>query len=405
MAVGWKGLPTLHPVAGVWLGTAKAGIKKPDRSDLTVFELAPGSAAAATFTRNRFCAAPVQLARRHLAAAMPRYLLVNTGYANAGTGARGLADARACCEALAACTGCEAEAVLPFSTGVIGEPLPVERIAAGLPAALADLSEDGWPAAAQAVMTTDTVPKGASRRFRAGGRDYVLTGISKGAGMIKPNMATMLAFLATDAPLSQAALQQALVEAVRSSFNRITVDGDTSTNDACVLIATGAAGGDGLTVGSAGFAAFSEVLHAVCQELAQAIVRDGEGATKLITVEVVDGATEAECERIAYAIAESPLVKTALFAGDPNWGRILAAVGRAGIDDLDVERVRLYLDDLLIAERGGRVAGYREEDAAARMAQEAFTIGVRLGRGQAAATVWTCDLSYDYVRINADYRS
>lgn len=405
MAVGWKGLPVLHPVPGVRVGTAKAGIKKPGRRDLTVFEIAPDSAVAVAFTRNRFCAAPVQLAKRHLAAAAARYLVINTGYANAGPGAGGLDDARACCAALAAQAGCEVEAVLPFSTGVIGEPLPVARIVAGLPAALAALSEDGWELAAEAIMTTDTVPKGASRRFQAGGRDYVLTGISKGAGMIKPNMATMLAFVATDAPLPQDLLQQALSEAVRGSFNRITVDGDTSTNDACVLIATGAGGGTPFTAGSESFAAFVEALRAVCQELAQAIVRDGEGATKLITVTVSEGADEAECAKVAYAIAESPLVKTALFASDPNWGRILAAVGRAGIDDLDVDRVRLYLDDLLIAEHGGRVAGYREEDAAARMAKEEVTIGVRLGRGDAAATVWTCDLSYDYVRINADYRS
>ena len=405
MAVGWKGLPTLWPVAGVRIGTAKAGIRKPDRRDLTVFELAADSAVAAVFTRNRFCAAPVQLAKRHLAAAMPRYLLINTGNANAGTGQPGLDAALACCQALATETGCTTEAVLPFSTGVIGELLPVERITASLSAALSALSDDAWELAAEAIMTTDTVPKGASQRFRAGDVEYVLTGISKGAGMIKPNMATMLAFLATDAPLPQAALQQALAEAVRSSFNRITVDGDTSTNDACVLVATGSAGGAELTPGSAGFAAFVEALQAVCLALAQAIVRDGEGATKLITVAVSEGANEAECEQVAYAIAESPLVKTALFASDPNWGRILAAVGRAGIDDLDVTGVSLYLDDLLIAECGGRVSDYREEDAAARMAGEEITIGVRLGRGEAAATVWTCDLSYDYVRINADYRS
>ncbi|HEX5512771.1 MAG TPA: bifunctional glutamate N-acetyltransferase/amino-acid acetyltransferase ArgJ [Gammaproteobacteria bacterium] len=405
MAVGWKGLPTLQPVAGVRIGTAKAGIKKSDRRDLTVFELAPGSTVAAVFTRNRFCAAPVQLAKQHLAAAAPRYLLINTGNANAGTGESGLKAALACCEALAGQAGCATEAVLPFSTGVIGEPLPVDRVTAGLPTALAALADDAWALAAEAIMTTDTVPKGASRGFRVGELEYVLTGISKGAGMIKPNMATMLAFLATDAPVAQAALQQALSEAVRGSFNRITVDGDTSTNDACILVATGAAGGVELNPGSDGFAAFVEALRAVSLELAQAIVRDGEGATKLITVAVSEGASEAECERVAYAVAESPLVKTALFASDPNWGRILAAVGRAGIDDLDVNGVSLYLDDLLIAEHGGRVSNYREEDAAARIAGEEVIIGIRLGRGAAAATVWTCDLSYDYVRINADYRS
>lgn len=405
MAVGWKGLPELHPVAGVRIGTAKAGIKKPGRRDLTLFELAPGSAVAAVFTRNRFSAAPVQVAQRHLAAGAPRYLLINTGNANAGTGAEGLQAALRCCQALAAQAATAEESILPFSTGVIGEPLPVERISAALPDCLDALSADSWALAAEGIMTTDTVPKGASRRFQVGGRDYVLTGISKGAGMIKPNMATMLAFLATDAPVNQAALQVALAEAVRLSFNRITVDGDTSTNDACVLIATGAAGGAALEPGSADFAVFIEALQAVCLELAQAIVRDGEGATKLITVAVSEGANEAECERVAYAIAESPLVKTAFFASDPNWGRILAAIGRAGIDDLEVEKVRLYLDDLLLAEQGGRVSGYREEEAAARMAQAEITIAVRLGRGSAAATVWTCDFSYDYVRINADYRS
>lgn len=405
MAVGWKGLPVLDPVAGVRIGTAKAGIKKADRRDLTIFELAPGSVVAAVFTRNLFCAAPVQLAREHLAGAAPQYLLINTGNANAGTGQPGLDAAHACCAALAKQAGCDTRAVLPFSTGVIGEPLPVERITAGLPSALGALAADAWSLAAEAIMTTDTVPKGASRRFRANGKEYVITGISKGAGMIKPNMATMLAFLATDAPLSRQHLQAALTEAARLSFNRITVDGDTSTNDACVLVATGQAGGEELAPGSAGYAAFREALQAVCLELAQAIIRDGEGATKLITVAVSEGATEAECERVAYAIAESPLVKTALFASDPNWGRILAAIGRSGIGDLDVTRVRLYLDDLLIAEQGARVSGYREEEAAARVAQEELTIGVRLGRGEASAAVWTCDLSYDYVRINADYRS
>jgi len=405
MAVGWSGLPELHPVAGVRVGTAKAGIRKASRRDLTVFELAAESTVAAVFTRNAFLAAPVQLAKEHLAAATPSYLLVNTGNANAGNGQAGLAAAHACCAALAQLAGCEVQAVLPFSTGVIGEPLPVDRISAGLPAAVQELAADAWPLAAEAIMTTDTVPKGSSRRFRVADRDYVLTGISKGAGMIKPNMATMLAFLATDAPIPQPLLQASLAEAVRRSFNRITVDGDTSTNDACVLVATGQAGGDAFQADSDGYAVFCEVLQAVCHELAQAIVRDGEGASKFITVSVSEGASETECEQVAYAVAESPLVKTALFASDPNWGRILAAVGRAGIDDLDVTRVRLYLDDLMVAEQGGRASGYREAEAAQIVAQEELTIGVRLGRGAAAASVWTCDLSYDYVRINADYRS
>lgn len=405
MAVGWKGLPALKPVAGLRLGTAKAGIKKPDRRDLTVLELAPGTQCAAVFTKNRFCAAPVQIARRHLEAVAPRYLLINTGYANAGTGEAGMRNGLACCAGLAELAGCGANQVLPFSTGVIGEPLPVERIRAGLPAALAALSADGWALAAEAIMTTDTVPKAASRQFQANGVTYTLTGMSKGAGMIKPNMATMLAFVATDARLAAPLLQQALQAAVKLSFNRITVDGDTSTNDSLVLAATGAAGGPELTADTAAFAAFSEALNSLCIELAQAVVRDGEGATRLIAVEVAEGASEAECERVAYAVAESPLVKTALFAADPNWGRILAAVGRAGIDDLDVDRVRLYLDDLCIAEAGGRVADYQEEAAKTRIAKEELSIGIRLGRGDASATVWTCDLSYDYVRINADYRS
>lgn len=405
MAVGWKGLPVLEPIRGVRIGTTKAGIKQADRRDLTIFELAPGSAVAAVFTRNQFFAAPVQLAKQHLASVAPRYLLINTGNANAGTGQPGLDAAHACCAALADQAGCDVEAVLPFSTGVISEPLPVERIVAGLPAALDVLAEDAWSLAAEAILTTDTVPKGASRRFQVGDREYVLTGISKGAGMIKPNMATMLAFLATDAPLSTQTLQEALAEAVRLSFNRITVDGDTSTNDACVLVATGEAGGEELVPSGQGHAAFVEALQAVCLELAQAIIRDGEGATKLITVAVRGGRDETECERVAYAVAESPLVKTAMFASDPNWGRILAAVGRAGVEDLDVSKVRLYLDDLLIAEQGARLADYQEEEAAARVAQDELTIGIELGRGKAAADVWTCDLSYDYVRINADYRS
>lgn len=405
MAVGWSGLPVLSPVAGVRIGTTKAGIKKADRRDLTVFELSPGSTVAAVFTRNQFFAAPVQVARENMAAVAPQYLLINTGNANAGTGQPGLDAAHACCAALAKQVDCDVQAILPFSTGVISEPLPVDRITAGLPSAVAELNEDAWSRAAEAIMTTDTVPKGASRRFQIAGREYVLTGISKGAGMIRPNMATMLAFIATDVRLSQQHLQAALSEAARLSFNRITVDGDTSTNDACVLVATGQGGGDELVPGDEGYASFMEALQLLCLELAQAIIRDGEGATKLITVAVSEGASEAECELVAYAIAESPLVKTAMFASDPNWGRILAAVGRAGVADLDVTKVQLYLDDLLIADQGARVSGYKEEEAAARVSQEEFTIGVRLGRGEAQASVWTCDLSYDYVRINADYRS
>lgn len=402
MAVGYKGVPALYPVAGVRLATVKAGIKKPDRRDLVLIELAAGSRCAAVFTQNRFCAAPVQVARRHLAAVTPRYLLINTGYANAGTGEQGLLDALTCCEAVAAAGGCAAQSVLPFSTGVIGEPLPVAKIEAAIPALLAGLDADGWEQAAHGIMTTDTVPKAVSRRTAAG---YCITGISKGAGMIRPNMATMLAFVATDAAVAPELLQRALEQAVAVSFNRITVDGDTSTNDACVLIATGRADAPAIEREGQEYDAFVAELTAVCTELAQAIVRDGEGATRFITVDVRGAASVAEAEAVGFTIAESPLVKTALFAADPNWGRILAAVGRAGIDDLDVSRVELYLDDLRIAANGGRVSDYDEAAAAARIAKEEVTIGVRLGRGEAAASVWTCDLSYDYVRINADYRT
>jgi glutamate N-acetyltransferase / amino-acid N-acetyltransferase len=405
MAVGYKGVPALHPVAGVRVGCVEAGIKKAHRRDLVVLELAEGSRCAAVFTTNRFSAAPVRVAREHLAADDPRYLLINTGYANAGTGAQGLADARACCEALARSAGCRAAQVLPFSTGVIGEPLPVERLCTALPRALEALREDGWAEGAEGIMTTDTVPKAASRRVQIEGASYTFTGVSKGAGMIRPNMATMLAFVATDAAVAPQLLQQALSAAVAVSFNRITIDGDTSTNDACVLVATGRAGGPAIEASGAAYDAFVAALTEICTELAQQVVRDGEGATKFITVEVGQAQSTAEAEAVAYAIAHSPLVKTALFAADPNWGRILAAIGRAGIDDLDVERVQLFLGDLCIARDGARAADYEESAAATRMAEDELVIRVQLGRGTGSATVWTCDLSYDYVRINADYRS
>lgn len=405
MAVGYEGLPELYPVDGLRLGTTKAGIRKPNRRDLVIFELTGGSRAAAVFTTNRFQAAPVQVARQHLASAAPRYLVINTGYANAGTGSEGLKAAQETCAALAQLAGCDTEQVLPFSTGVIGEPLPVERLVAGMPAALEALSATGWAEAAEGIMTTDTLPKGASRRVVIDGQSCTLTGISKGAGMIRPNMATMLGFIATDAAVSQDLLQQAVAQAARASFNRITVDGDTSTNDACVVVATGAHPTLNIDVSGATFDAFVAALTEVCTELAQLIVRDGEGASRFVSVEVEGGRDEAECEAVAYAVAESPLVKTALFAGDPNWGRILAAVGRAGITDLDVEGVQLFIDDLCIAERGGRAADYSEEAAAERMAKNELSIRILLGRGKAQATVWTCDLSYDYVRINADYRT
>lgn len=404
MAVGDATLPRLHPVPGVRLGSAEAGIRKAGRPDLVVLELATGSEVAATFTRNRFRAAPVRLAEAHLRAAAPRYLLVNTGNANAGTGEAGERAARETCEVLAAAGGCAPEQVLPFSTGVIGEPLPVAPFERGIAAALAALDADGWVAAVAGILTTDTRPKGASRVLDIDGRAVTVTGIAKGAGMIRPDMATMLAFIATDAAFEPGLLRRLLRDAVAGSFNRITVDGDTSTNDACVLAATGAAGVS-LGTGSAGLAAFRAALETVCGELARAIVRDGEGATRMVSIVVGGAASEAEAERVGFAVAESPLVKTAVFAGDPNWGRILAAVGRAGIADLDVSRVRIHLDDYLVAEHGGRAAAYEETEAAARMARDEVTIRIHLGRGDATATVWTCDLSYEYVRINAEYRS
>lgn len=398
-------LPPLHPVPGLRLGTASAGIKKPGRRDLVLMELAAGSQVAAVFTRNAFCAAPVLLAREHLAQTTPRYLLINTGNANAGTGEQGLKDARACCDALAQAGACRREQVLPFSTGVIGEPLPVAKLVAGLPQALAALDEDGWNGAAHGILTTDTVPKGASRRIEIDGRVVTITGIAKGSGMIRPDMATMLAYVATDAAVEQALLQQCLAAAVEVSFNRITVDGDTSTNDACVLVATGQAGAAIRQPHGEAYSRLCEAVTAVCEELALAIVRDGEGATKLITVQVEEGADTGECLQVAYAIAHSPLVKTAFFASDPNWGRILAAVGRAGLPALNLNAVRLYLGDICLVQNGGRDPAYREEQGQRVMNQKEITIRVLLGRGKAAARVWTCDFSYDYVRINAEYRT
>jgi glutamate N-acetyltransferase/amino-acid N-acetyltransferase len=406
MAVGEQALPELRPVAGIRAAAVAAGVRKPGRKDVVLFELAEGSGCAAVFTRNRFRAAPVRMAERHLTSGYEiRYLLVNTGNANAGTGAQGERDARACCEAVARETGCDPRQVLPFSTGVIGEPLPVTPIVASIGAARAGLGEQGWAAAASGILTTDTRPKGASEALVLGGRPVVITGIAKGAGMIRPDMATMLAFIGTDAGLEQGLARRALREAVAQSFNRITVDGDTSTNDACVLVSTGRSGVVIDDLGSAEYAEFVAALSRVCTALAQAIVRDGEGATRFVTVRVGAATTEAEAEAVAFTVAESPLVKTALYAGDPNWGRILAAVGRAGIADLDVDGVRVYLDDYLIAHDGGRASTYEEAEAARRMAGEEVTIRIELGRGKAAATVWTCDFSTEYVRINADYRS
>jgi glutamate N-acetyltransferase/amino-acid N-acetyltransferase len=404
MAVGYNGLPVMHPVAGVRIGVACAGIKTPGRRDVVLFELAPLGSVAAVFTRNAFCAAPVIVAREHLQACTPRYLLINTGNANAGTGDAGLADARRCCDAVAAELSCQSGEVLPFSTGVIGEPLPADKIITALAAARADLGDDNWDPAAHGIMTTDTVAKGASRQLTLAGKTVTITGISKGSGMIRPDMGTMLAYVATDAELDRESLQAALGEAVNASFNRITVDGDTSTNDSCVLIASGRSGVN-LTPGSAEMQQFQQALNEVCRELAQLIVRDGEGASKFISIEVVGGRDENECTDVAYTIAHSPLVKTALFASDPNWGRILAAVGRAGVKGLDLKAVSIHLGTVCIVRDGGRAADYTEERGQAVMAQDEITIRVDLARGSAATTVWTCDLSYDYVRINAEYRT
>ncbi|MDQ2695090.1 MAG: bifunctional glutamate N-acetyltransferase/amino-acid acetyltransferase ArgJ [Pseudomonadota bacterium] len=392
------------PVPGIRLGVARAAIRYPERRDLVVMEVAQGSAGAAVFTRNAFCAAPVTVARRHLTQATPRYLLINTGNANAGTGGQGIADARAACMALAGLTGCRPEEVLPFSTGVIGEPLPLARLEAGLPQAIADLRADGWQDAAWGIMTTDTRPKAASVRIALDGRAVTVTGIAKGAGMIRPDMATLLAFVATDAGVGKGLLQPILATAVAASFNAITVDGDTSTNDACVLIATGRAG-VAIHRRDDGYNALQAAVSDVCLQLAQGIVRDGEGATKFITIAVEQGRDVGECRQVAYTIAHSPLVKTAFFASDPNWGRILAAVGRAGLDALEVERVDIFLDDVCIVRNGGRAADYTESQGQEVMARPEITVRVRLHRGSAAARIWTTDLSFDYVRINAEYRS
>lgn len=398
---------TLHAVPGVRIGTAMAGVRKANRRDLVVFALDEGSAVAGVFTKNRFCAAPVQLCREHLAAgAAVRAIVINTGNANAGTGADGLARARRTCEALAAQMGVQPQQVLPFSTGVIMETLPVERIEAGLPAALAALAPDAWHLAAEGIMTTDTLPKAASRQVTIGGRTVTVTGISKGAGMIRPNMATMLGFVATDAVVAPALVQRLVSTAADASFNRITIDGDTSTNDSFVLVATRRAGHAEITsLDSAEGRALQQAVTEVATQLAQAIVRDGEGATKFITVQVQGGRTVDECRLAAYAIAHSPLVKTAFFASDPNLGRILAAVGYAGIDDLDQGLIDLHLDDVHVVHRGGRRPEYQEADGQRVMKGSEITIRVHLNRGPAEATVWTCDLSHDYVSINADYRS
>ena len=400
----------IHGVPGVRIGVAEAGIRKVSRKDLTVFLLDEGTSVAGVFTRNRFCAAPVQVCREHLASAASvkgvRAIVINTGNANAGTGQDGLARARATSAAAAGLLGLQPAQVLPFSTGVIMEPLPVDRIEAGLPAAIGDAQQDHWVRAAEGIMTTDTLPKAFSRRIEIGGVPVTITGISKGAGMIRPNMATMLGFLATDARIDPALLQPLVRELADASFNRVTIDGDTSTNDSFLLMATQKAAHNTITsLDSADGATLKAALLAVAQKLAQAIVRDGEGATKFITIRVEGGKTGEECRQVAYAIAHSPLVKTAFGASDPNLGRILAAGGYAGIEDLEQTGIDLYLDDVHVAVQGGRNPAYREEDGQRVMKQSEITVRVLLGRGDAADTVWTCDLSHEYVTINADYRS
>ncbi|MDI6525241.1 bifunctional glutamate N-acetyltransferase/amino-acid acetyltransferase ArgJ [Pseudomonas otitidis] len=405
MAVGLGPLPTLHPVPGFELGIASAGIKRPGRKDVVVMRCAEGSTVAGVFTLNAFCAAPVILARKRVLGPV-RYLLTNTGNANAGTGEPGLAAAARACARLAELAGVDESAVLPFSTGVIGEPLPVEKIEAVLGDALADLSENNWAAAATGIMTTDTLPKGASRQFVHDGVTVTVTGVSKGAGMIKPNMATMLGYIATDAKVAQGVLQDLLRDAANKSFNRITIDGDTSTNDCCMLVATGRAALPEITQASGElFAALKQAVFEVCMEVAQAIVRDGEGATKFVTVQVNGGGTHQECLDVAYAVAHSPLIKTALFASDPNWGRILAAVGRAGVPNLDVSKIDVFLGDVCIASKGGRASTYTEAQGAEVMAREEIGIRIELGRGNCNETIWTTDLSHEYVKINAEYRT
>jgi glutamate N-acetyltransferase / amino-acid N-acetyltransferase len=405
MAVGPGTLPEFYPVAGIKVGIASAGIKKPGRKDIVVFELVPEARVAGIFTRNQFCAAPVVLSRKHLAQGAPRYLLINTGNANAGTGERGMADALRCCEALAAEASVSPDAVLPFSTGVIGEPLPVDKIVKALPEALASAREDRWADAASGIMTTDTRPKGASVRVDLSGHAVTISGISKGAGMIRPNMATMLGFIATDARIAPDVLQSLASELGEKSFNRITIDGDTSTNDACMLMASGQYDGPEITADSPHLPTLREALRQVYLDLAHAIVRDGEGATKFVTIDVSGAASQQEALDVAYTVAHSPLVKTALFASDPNWGRILAAVGRAGVPDLDLGSLEIYLGDVCLVRNGGRADDYSEDRGQRVMSQEEITIAIDLKRGSVQETVWTCDFSHDYVTINAEYRT
>lgn len=401
MATGTSELPELHPVLGFKLGTTSAGIKSADRPDLVVMEIAEGSSVAALFTKNAFCAAPVTVCKERLARCTPRYFVTNTGNANAGTGEQGLLDATQTCSALATLAGVEIDTILPFSTGVIGELLPIDKLLAGLPDAFEQLSESGWTDAAQGILTTDTRAKGSSTRFGSD-KPVTITGIAKGSGMIKPNMATMLAYVATDAVVNEELLHRALTLATEKSFNRITVDSDTSTNDSVVLVATGASG---VTIDEESFDTFLENLCQVFTDLAQAIIRDAEGSTKFVSVVVDTASNQSEALKVAYTIAESPLVKTALSASDPNWGRILAAIGRSGIEDLDVNEVQILLNSVLIADHGARAPSYSEEAGQAAMQPEDIEIRVCLNRGDASEVVWTSDLTHEYVRINAEYRT
>jgi glutamate N-acetyltransferase/amino-acid N-acetyltransferase len=406
MAVGLGAFPNIPVIEGVRFATAEAGIKKPNRKDVVLFELAEGASVAGVFTQNAFCAAPVRLCREHLADSTPRYLVINTGNANAGTGKRGLEDAKATCVAVAELMGCEPSQVLPFSTGVIGEHLPVQKITTVLPTAKAALSAEGWENVGRGIMTTDTLPKGAYRQLELDGKIITIGGISKGAGMIRPNMATMLGFIFTDATVEQGVLQTLLSQTVNQSFNRITIDSDTSTNDSCVAVATGSKGASAInSLDSDAGKLFATAFLEVMQELAHAIVRDGEGATKFVTVEVTGAAQQSDATKTAFEIAHSPLVKTALFASDPNWGRILAVVGRAGVEGLDVDQVSLHINGCQIVENGGRSPSYTEEAGQEAMNPQEIHIKVDLGAGQESDTVWTTDFSHEYVTINAEYRT
>jgi glutamate N-acetyltransferase/amino-acid N-acetyltransferase len=397
---------TLHPIAGIRLASGSAGIKKNNQQDLVIIELCEKSQVSAVFTQNAFCAAPVSVAKRHLKSSAPRYLIINSGNANAGTGQQGIIDAVACCKALGELMGCDFQQVLPFSTGVIGQDLPVKKICDVIPSITNKLQDSGWQDAAHGILTTDTVPKAISKKILIEDHEITLTGIAKGSGMICPNMATLLAYVATDACIDPELQQQCLHNAISRSFNNITVDGDTSTNDACLLISTGQSSLPIIdTENSDAYRLLSDAIESLCEDLAKALVRDAEGATKFVTIKINGGVNVAECEIVAYAIAHSPLVKTALFASDPNWGRILAAIGRAGIKNLDIQKINICLDDVCIVQNGQRAADYNEVAGQKVMDREDISIIVDLGRGTETTKVWTCDLSYDYVRINAEYRT